>query len=448
MPNTTLLAPTAAVFAATLSAQQIPARLTLPQAMALARERNPQYRQALNTRDAAGAEQRAGWSGFLPRITAGMSTGGSSSRVVTGQDDFGEPITLPAPREYRGSSSSQSLSASLTLFDGLGNVEQVKVARASADGAAAAAQLALRALEAETARRFYRALLADRRVELEDRLLQVVRDQLANTEQRYALAAANQEDVLGARADVATQELDLTRSRGEAIKARLALREQMGIEEDVTFEPGGELPRPPDPTTLDPQQIVGRALADHPRIAELEAAARSAAAQASSAAARRWPTVTVSVGLSRSMGLSSYDALFEPNPRNRTFSFGLSLNLPIFTGFETLAQIARADAQARNAEQALRAGRLAVEREVRSLFIDYQNAHRALDVARQTADLSRERLSLARERYQSGQLAFTALQQIMIFAAQAERQLVEAEVNLAVALVTLQEAAGAEALQP
>lgn len=36
------------------------------------------------------------------------------------------------------------------------------------------------------------------------------------------------------------------------------------------------------------------------------------------------------------------------------------MSLPVFTGFETSAQMARADAQARNAEEALRAGRLAV----------------------------------------------------------------------------------------
>jgi len=98
----------------------------------------------------------------------------------------------------------------------------------------------------------------------------------------------------------------------------------------------------------------------------------------------------------------------------------------------------------REVEEALRAGRLAVEREVRSALIDLQNAHRALEVARQAADLSGQRLELARQRYQVGQLDFALLQQIMSLAAQSERQVVEAEVNLAVALVSLEEAVGAE----
>jgi len=444
MPKHRFLSVASLLVTGTVSAQQVPVRLTLAEAIAIARERNPQYRQALNSRNAAGVEARAGWSGFLPRITAGMSTGGSSSRVVTGEDDFGEPVALPVAREFQGSSSSQSLGASLTLFDGLGNVQRIKAARAGADMAQAEAQLALRTLEAETARRFYRALVADRSVALEERLLQVARDQLANTEQRFALAAANQEDVLGARVDVANREVDLARARGEAQKAYFALREYLGVAEDVMFEPAGEMPEAFDPTTLEASQLVATALARHPRIVQLEASARAAEAQAGVAGARRWPGVSANVGLGRSMSLSSYDALFEPNPRNRSFSFGLSVSLPLFTGFETSAQIARADAQARNADEALRAGRLAVEREVRSGLIDLQNAHRALEVARQAADLSGQRLELARQRYQVGQLDFALLQQIMSLAAQSERQVVEAEVNLAVAVVSLQEAVGTE----
>jgi len=444
MPNHAFLSVASLLVASAVSAQQVPARLTLADAIAIARERNPQYRQALNSRNAAGAEARAGWSGFLPRITAGMSTGGSSSRVVTGEDDFGEPVALPVARDFHGSSSSQSLGASLTLFDGLGNLQRVNAARAGAEMAQAEALLALRTVEAETARRFYRALVADRSFNLEERLLQVARDQLGNTEQRFALAAANQEDVLGARVDVANRELDLARARGEARKAYLGLREYLGVAEDVTFELAGEMLAVFDPATLDASHLVATALAGHPRIAQLDASARSARAQASIAGARRWPSVSANLGLGRSMSLSSYDALFEPNPRNRSFSFGLSVTLPVFTGFETSAQIARADAQARNAEEALRAGRLAVEREVRSALIDLQNAHRALEVARQAADLSGQRLELARQRYQVGQLDFALLQQIMSLAAQSERQVVEAEVNLAVALVSLEEAVGAE----
>ena len=444
MPKHAFLSVASLLVASALSAQQVPARLTLAEAIAIARERNPQYRQALNSRNAAGAEARAGWSGFLPRITASMNTGGSSSRVVTGEDDFGEPVALPVAREFHGSSSSQSLGASLTLFDGLGNVQRIKAARAGADMAQADAQLALRTVEAETARRFYRALVAERSVSLEDRLLQVARDQLANTEQRFALAAANQEDVLGARVDVANRELDVARARGEARKAHLALREYMGVAEDVTFELAGEMPAIFDPATLDATQLVATALAGHARIAQLDASARSAGAQASFAGARRWPSVNANLGLGRSMSLSSYDALFEPNPRNRSFSFGLSVTLPVFSGFETSAQIARTDAQARNAGEALRAGRLAVEREVRSALIDLQNAHQALEVARQAADLSGQRLELARQRYQMGQLDFALLQQIMSLAAQSERQVVQAEVNLAVAFVSLEEAVGTE----
>jgi len=137
-------------------------------------------------------------------------------------------------------------------------------------------------------------------------------------------------------------------------------------------------------------------------------------------------------------------ALFEVNPKNRTFSFGLSMDWPIFTGFRTSLQVAQADVDARNANEQLRAARLQLQREVRSALIDVQNAYRALQLAQQSAGFSRERLSLAQERYAIADIQFSNLQLIINQASQAERQLVDAQFGFATAMVTLQEAVGTE----
>jgi outer membrane protein len=416
--------------------------LTLDEALAMARERNPAYRQALHRLDAAGATSRAGLGGFLPTISLGTSWGGYSAQRVTGEDDFGRPVSLPAAFDFRGSSANQSVNASLTLFDGLGNLHTLRAARASEAELAAAADLEARRLEAETSRLFYEAMRTKRVVALEERLLEDRRQQLANTERLFRAAGATQDDVLGAQADVANQELELDRARGEASKALLALKEQIGFEDERAIDVEGALPPVFDPAALDINRLTSVALSTHPAVFQLDAAARAADRRAAAARGDRWPSVQLNASFSRSMSLSSYEALFEVNPQNRTFSFGINVNWPIFTGFRTSQQVAQADLAARAADEDRRAGRLRLENQVRSAYIDLVNARRALDLAERSAALSSERLRLARERYAIAAIDFTVLQQVVLAASQAERAFLQATFGFARAVVALDEAVG------
>jgi len=94
-----------AVTAGAAGAQEraVPARLTLEEAMAIARERSPDLAQARNTLNAQGSQVRAGFGAFLPTLSAQLNFGGSDSRTVSGLDDFGQPV---ASRWRRRSSAT------------------------------------------------------------------------------------------------------------------------------------------------------------------------------------------------------------------------------------------------------------------------------------------------------------------------------------------------------
>ncbi|HEX9728482.1 MAG TPA: TolC family protein [Gemmatimonadales bacterium] len=423
-------------------AAQVPARLTLDDAITIARERNPEYQRAVHTLNAQGAQLRAGWGGFFPSVSARMSFNGSSSTRVTGEDDFGQPVSLPTPIDFQSSSASQSLSAGVTLFDGLRNVNSLRAARASADGSEASRDAVANRVDAETTRRFYEALRTARLIALEDQLLTSAREQLARTQRLFRTAGATQEDVLGAEGDVASQELALERARGEADKARLAVIEYLGISEHMEFEAVGELPDVWDPAVLDVDELVSVALRVNPSVRQLENTTRGADLRATAERGSRWPSISVNASYSRSISLGSYDALFEINPRNRGLGFGMTVDLPLFTGFQTSARIANASLESRNAHETLRAGRLQAEREVRAALIDLRNAHRGRDLAQRTADLSSERLRLARQRYAIGAITFANLQLLIDRAAQEERGLINARFQLAQSIVALEERLG------
>ena len=127
MSSSCLTAALVLLVAAPLTAQQVPADLTLADALAIARERNPEYRQAVNTARSQGAQVRAGWGVFFPTLTANLSFTGNDSRTVTGEDDFGRAVELSTPIDIRRSSASQSVGARLTLFDGFNNLHSARV---------------------------------------------------------------------------------------------------------------------------------------------------------------------------------------------------------------------------------------------------------------------------------------------------------------------------------
>jgi outer membrane protein len=428
------------------AAQEIPQRLTLDDALRLARERNPSYRRAQVQADATGADVRAGWGAFLPSVSAGLSFSGATFTRVTGEDDFGQPRELPDPITFQSSSASQSVGGQLTLFDGFQNLNNLRAAREGSRAAEARLDAEALRVQADVSRRFYEALRARQRATIERQLLAAREEELEATRRLFQVAGRTQVDVLGAEIEVARQEQLLEQARGDARKEVLGLAEAVGVtaeEAPEVPELAGEFPAPFDPVALDQDSLVSRALTSHPRVVAAGAAAAQAGSVASAARGQRWPTLTAAASFSRGITLSSYEALFELNPRNRSVGFNLSLEVPLFTRFRTSQAIAQAAAQERTAQEDLRLERLALEREVRSALIDLGNAFRTVQLAERSAELGRRRAEMAREQYRLATIDFTALQQVVRGAADEERAALAARAEFARALVTAEELVGA-----
>src|SRR5690606_319537 len=423
-------------------AQEVPRQLTLDDAIRIALQRNPAHRRVVNDEDVTAVAERAAWSQFLPNVSASASTGITRSRTVTGQDDFGQPIALRDPIDYRTSSANQTISASLTLFDGLSRVGSLRAARAESRAAAARIAASRNALIADVSRRYYTALQARQRIALEEQLLASARERLEMTVQQLRVARTHPEDVLGAQVDVARQELALEQARGNARKAELDLLQAMGIDDPVEVDPADDLPPPFDPDVLDEEALVARALEAAPRLLELAATAAAAGHAAGAVWWSRWPQVSLQASFSRAMYLQSDEALFELNPRNRTFSLGISAQVPLFSRFQVSQQIAQANAAAEDAREALREERLRVERDVRAALVDLRNAYRSLELAERSAEFARQRVELAQEKFRLGSLSFADLQRFIDDAAREERAAIDARFAWINAVIALEQHVG------
>jgi outer membrane protein len=273
--------------------------------------------------------------------------------------------------------------------------------------------------------------------------LAVSRQQLDATPRLFGVAARSEVDVLGAQSQLARQEQSLARAEGNAQTADLLLLEQIGIEEPMAFELAGTLPVPFDPAVLSADSLVRFGFEMSPVLAQARANAAQAGFTAGAAKGRYWPTISASANLSRSETSRGFDSFLEFNPTtNRGLGFGLSVQIPIFNRFSTHNQVAQATAQARIADENLRETELRIERSIRSAHIDLVTAYRQVLLAQQAVDIGRRRLAMAQEQYQLGTIDFTNFQQIVTSTSEDARQLINAELEFARALVTLEESVG------
>ncbi len=427
-----------------LGAQAVPEVLTLEDALELARAHNPAYLRSLAQADAAGAGVRAGFGAFLPNLNANVGWNGSRNTTRIGEDDFGRPIVGDSALTFQSSSASQSISTSMTLFDGLQNLNNYRASKASSDAAYAGVAEQAAAIDAEVSRRFYAVVQADRSISVEEQLLEVSRQQLDATERLFRVAARDEIDVLGAQVQVAQQEQALEQARGDARRAELQLAEAMGLGDGPEFAVAGALPQPFDPAAITVDSLVAIAFRNSPTLEGARASAARAAYAASAAKGRYWPSVSASASFSRSENSRSYDSFFSFNPtNNRGFGFGLNVQIPLFTRFQTQDAVAQASAQSTVADENLRETELRLERSVREAYINLVTAYRRLVLAQRSVELSRRRLAMAQEQYQLGTIGFTDFQQIVTQSSQDARQLINAELEFSRSLVTLEEQMGA-----
>jgi outer membrane protein len=416
--------------------------LTVEEAVRIAREHNPGFRKVQNDALVADAEVRRSVGGLLPSLNARLDFSGFSSSRVTGENDYGQPVELPQAIDFKGSSAQQGINLGMTLFDGGATIRTISAARASAAAVDARIYAEAARLTGDVTRQYYAALRAARLIAVEKQLLASAQERLDRTERLLRVAGSSPVDVLGARAEVASQEQQIARAENEARKQALLLKEVMGLPGDVDFQLASDIPPIIDPASLSRDALLASALTNSPVVHQADASSRAASKRASAATAARWPTLSASAGYGRSMSLSSYDALLELNPQNRGFNFGLSATIPMFNNFRTSLQIAQAHAAESDAKEDAREARLSVERQVRSAFLDLEHSYKLLQLAERKAQLSRERLELAQEQYRNGAMSFTELQNVIDRTATAEREVVDARFGYANARTFLEEYAG------
>lgn len=419
--------------------------LTLEEALDRAVQFNPNYRRTLNNLELNDVERQQAWGAYLPTLSLSTSTGVSLNRQLISTDDFGNPVENPFTDWKTSTSTSQSINASLNVFQWGARTRNSATQKAQTRAREAAVTAQSRGLRADVVRAYRNAQNQKALLAVESSLLESRRLDLETTRRMFELAGASRVDVLTAELEVQRQEQRIREAEGQLDQALLTLRTVVGDPDLDGFQVSEALPEPFDPGGLDPASLATVAYSSNPNLIEQEAALEVSRAQAKGARRSHWPGLTIYFNARQSTFGDDYGGFADPFPdRSRSGSASFGIDIPILQGFQNKARIVQAEVALVNQEETLREVRLVVEEAVRARLIALETAHQSYLITVRSRDIAQERLRLGREQFRLGSRTFTELQQDIDAASQAERAVINQLFALEQALANLEEMVGEE----
>ena len=393
--------------------------VTLSEAIRLARRVSPDVVQAAGDYDAAGTTVRAAWGQYLPTLVGSADAG---------QSFFPSSGTRPDPvtgEIIGGANSNKSygfgVSSSLTLFDGLGRVNQLHSARAGREAAAARLGDQQWRSTLATSLEFFSALQAQGVVRISQDELVRARDQFAVALGKLRSGAATVSDSLRAVLVVNRARIRLMVAEDDLATAEANLGRLVGttgrvsaVDDSVFYRVGS----PPDTAA-----IRLRALNEAPRVMAADATMRARRAALTAAHGSYWPTVSLSARTNYSGSQAqNYDVI-------NNSSIGVALNWNIFDRFQRNRDIDRSAVSYDVAQAALADERRLLGAELTRHFASLRTALRRIEFARINLDAARADLKVQSERYRLGSILIDNLQTSQDALSAAETEALNARID-------------------
>lgn len=436
--------------------------LSLAEAMRQAQANSPTYRQTLNDAGPARWGVRSAYASLLPSVTASSDLG----YVGTGETNLGGGFTTRSSA-FLTSGYSLGLDWQLSGRRLTAPAQQKALQQATEEDISGAGI----ALSAEISTQYLNALQAAAQVEVARQQVRRNQEFLTLARARYRVGQATLLDVRQAEVTKGTSDVALLRAELADNEAKLDLLRRMGVEPPVPVGQivlSDSFPVTAPAFQLD--TLLAMADRQNPVLRSLRARERAADLDVRAARTDFLPTLSLRAGWSgftqqytdetlllgqtlSDARLQASDCLYNNSVKSalslggevpncysafgladgggtlldpvsqeirqqngafpfrytsQPFSANLIVSLPIFTGFSRSLRLSEARAQQDDADEEVRARRLAVRSDVHARYLGLITSYRAIAVQASNRDAARDQLRLAQDRYRLG--AGTALE--------------------------------------
>jgi outer membrane protein TolC len=240
-------------------------------------------------------------------------------------------------------------------------------------------------------------------------------------------------DVLRAQVQMETNRQRLLVVQNALDKQKLSLARAIGFAAGQQFSLADKMPQP-KPVINPLEQTLQDAYQNRADFRRAQALLHSAELSHTAAVAGYLPTAKFD---------GDYGIIGRrPSDSHGTFTAAFSLNIPVFQGGKTRAEVQQADVllEQRKAELADLRGR--IDAEVRSAYLDLESAAKQIDIARNTLALANQQLVQSRDRFVAGVAGSLEVTQSEEAVVAANEMVIDSLYGFNIAAATLARSAG------
>lgn len=425
-------------------------QLTLTEAIQVALANNSDIKRSLFEVEDADEQVRLAWSEVLPEISGSASYTRNleipvnfvPAQFFDPDAPAGElvPLQFGTDNNWQGGISVQQTLFRGEAFVGISSSKLYKAAQAEN------LRSTTQQIVTQTRLAYYNVLVAEEQYRLQEATVERLEQNLEDNRARQQAGLIDEYDVLQVRVQLRNQEPQLTQARYAVEQAYRELKEILGVPMDLDFTVLGDL-NAYDVTSQQAMQEINQNLKQVDtmipfeykkegnimylatdlrgdiRILETQNDLKDREIKAIKS--RFLPTLTANYNLNWSAAQAGNPVFFgSEDTRARSQTLGLTLNVPIFQGFQRTANLSMAQIEKKDLKEQKRA----VERSAKN---EIQSARESVNQSLETAPAREQALELAREGYQRAKARLENGMGSQLDVTNAELQLREAEANYA-----------------
>ena len=406
---------------------------TLEDALEQAEEQNYDIRIARNEVSIARADYTIGNAGFLPSINATAGYNGTLSNTdqsfLSGQSN-----------EVNGALTTRTtagVNLNWSLFEGMGRNATLDRFRQQLEQQEQNALSTEEAVVADVTLLYYDLVRQQQQEQVFEEALDISTERLRIAELRRDLGSASELEVRQAQLDLNTDRINLLRQETTLLNAKsdfnqllvLELDQEYAVEDTIPLEPIGDLVR------LREEALANNTLL---RIAEQDRAIASI--EIREIRAEWFPSLTANTGYTYS-DLTA-EAGFLLSNQGTDFTYGLTLNLGLFEGFNRRRRMSNATVRESNAALVIENLRSQIQANVSRAYQNFLNSQQTVAIEQESVILARQNVETAIERFELGTIASIELREVQETLTRAQSLLLFAQYEAKQAEIELQRLTG------
>ena len=333
------------------------------------------------------------------------------------------------------------LTATQTLFAGGGVRSAVKSSELTREAALLDLKSVINDALLSVRTAFYSVLLAREKITVQEKNLDLLKQQLKNVSNRFDAGTVSSFEKLRAEVAVANAQVPLISARNDYRLAIESLRQALGFttnkQEDMRKVPTFIGTLDYTPATFDLQASFDAAQANRPDLQRLAKLTSAREESVTTARSNYYPNVEAFGGWQLRKGLTN-----DFGDSRDGWLVGLQSNWAIFDGRATAGRVAQARSALEQTKLSLTEAELGVEVEVRRAFSSWQEATELSDASKKVVEQAEEAVRLATARYDAGTATQLDVLQAQVDLTTARTNQLQAYYSYNIAIATLRRAMG------